>query len=289
MQPIFERSDTLNTPFECFMFDAGKESFPITPHWHYFVELIYVTKGTALMYQGKDKYIVPADGIMLFHPKSVHSIYPYDDSELIYAVLKFDINLLSDTPSYSPKLSNIFRGALEKRMPIYFNPEFSTSNNCKNLFISCIEEYTNKSYGYDLVTRANIYSLLTLIIRSWQEQGFTFENSMFEKRDSYDVENISEYIDQHIGESLEVADIANMCGLSYPYFAKRFKKTYGVSCKEYIDRFRIFKVEDYLLFTDFDLTYISQETGFADCSHMIKQFKKYNGTTPKKYRLKGGN
>jgi YesN/AraC family two-component response regulator len=64
---------------------------------------------------------------------------------------------------------------------------------------------------------------------------------------------------------------------------------YGVSCKEYIECFRIFKVEDFLLFTDFDLTYISQETGYSDCSHMIKQFKKYRGITPKQFRLKGGN
>ena len=286
MQPKFELSDTLNTPFECFLFDAAKESFPITPHWHYFVEMIYVTKGTAIMYQGKDKYVVPTDNIILFHPKSVHSIYPYDENELVYAVLKFDINLLSDTPSYSPKLSSILRGALEQKMSIQFNQEFSIRNNCKKLFFSCIEEYNNKSYGYDLLTKANLYTILTSMIRSWRDDGFTLENSMYEKGDSYNVENISEYIDQHSGDNLEVADIANMCGLSYPYFAKRFKKTYGVSCKEYIDRFRIFKVEDYLLFTDFDLTYISQETGFADCSHMIKQFKKYHNTTPKQYRMK---
>lgn len=49
---------------------------------------------------------------------------------------------------------------------------------------------------------------------------------------------------------------------------------------------KIFKVEDFLLFTDFDLTYISQETGFSDCSHMIKCFKKYRDCTPKQFRTK---
>ena len=34
-----------------------------------------------------------------------------------------------------------------------------------------------------------------------------------------------------------------------------------------------------------DLTYISQETGFSDCSHMIKTFRKYKNITPKQYRL----
>ena len=31
--------------------------------------------------------------------------------------------------------------------------------------------------------------------------------------------------------------------------------------------------------------YISQETGFSDCSHMIKTFRKYKNITPKQFRM----
>ena len=58
-----------------------------------------------------------------------------------------------------------------------------------------------------------------------------------------------------------------------------------MSCKEYIEQMRIFKAEEFLLFTDYDLNYISQETGFSDCSHMIKSFKAIRGVTPKQFRL----
>ncbi len=289
MYALMEPSDTLNKPFECFTFDANIENFPIRPHWHYFVEMIYVTEGTAEMFDGDKKYIVPTDGFMLFHQKSVHSIFPHDDKHLVYEVIKFDINLLTDTPSYSPKLSNIFKHALEKNMQVYFSPNFSKQNNCKKLFSICIKEYKEKNYGYDLLIRAALYRLLTIIVRKWQKHGFNMADSNYQKEDSFSVENITEYIDHHIDEPLNVENIADMCGISYSNFAKKFKKMYGVSCKEYIERYKIFKVEDYLLFTDFDMTYISQETGYADCSHMIKQFKKYRGTTPKQFRMKGGN
>ncbi len=289
MHALFEVSDTLNMPFECFIFDASKEQFPIRPHWHYFAEIIYVLKGTAEMYDGETKYIVPENGMIFFHPKAIHSIYAADDNPPVYAVLKIDINRLSATPSYSPKLSSIFKSAAEKKMPIYFEPEFSLATNCKKLFFSCIEELDEKNYGYDLLIQASIYNIMMIIIRNWQTQGFVFDNDMFTKENSYDIDTITEYIDQHIQEPLEVNHIADMCGISYSCFAKKFKKMYGVSCKEYIEGFRIFKVEDFLLFTDFDLTYISQETGYSDCSHMIKQFKKYRGITPKQFRLKGGN
>ena len=58
------------------------------------------------------------------------------------------------------------------------------------------------------------------------------------------------------------------------------------SCKEYIEAMRIYKVEELLLFTQYDLSRISQETGFSDCSHMIKSFKKRRGITPKQFRMR---
>ena len=44
MNPIFEYSDTLNNPYEAFFFDAQKNNFPVSPHWHYFMELLYILK-----------------------------------------------------------------------------------------------------------------------------------------------------------------------------------------------------------------------------------------------------
>ena len=80
------------------------------------------------------------------------------------------------------------------------------------------------------------------------------------------------------------SQLAQMCGLSYSYFAKLFRETYNQSCKEYIEFTRINKATDLLLFTNQDLTYISQETGFADCSHLIRTFKKWKGMTPKQWK-----
>ena len=100
------------------------------------------------------------------------------------------------------------------------------------------------------------------------------------------METITEYIEQHIGEDLRVEELASLCHMSYSHFAKSFREHHGRSCKKYIDFLRLCKVENMLLFTDFDLNYISQETGFSDCSHFIKAFKETHGMTPKQYRRK---
>lgn len=75
-----------------------------------------------------------------------------------------------------------------------------------------------------------------------------------------------------------------MCHLNYSHFAKLFRENYGRSCKEYIEYIRMNKAQDLLLNSYFDINYIAQETGFYDCSHFIRQYKKWRGITPKQER-----
>ena len=67
--------------------------------------------------------------------------------------------------------------------------------------------------------------------------------------------------------------------MSYSNFARSFRQLYNQSCKEYIEFIRLNRVADLLIFTDLDLNYISQETGFSDCSHLIRSFKQWKGMT----------
>lgn len=285
MHSLFEASDSLNMPIECFVFDTRVDSFPVRPHWHYFMEMIYMLEGTAEMYDSGSRYIVRNGDFILFHPKSIHSIFSADGGHLRYAVLKFDLNQLNIKPSYAPKIKELFKSAEHKKMPIFFDSNASAAMGCRNLFMSCVREVEEKHYGYDLLIQAHLYNLTMQVVRQWQSMGFSVENEAFQTSVSYDIDSITEYIEAHIKDAIQVSDIAQKCGMSYSCFAKKFHTIYGISCKEYIAKIRIFKVEDYLLFTDFDLSYISQETGFSDCSHMIRSFKKFRGITPKQFRL----
>lgn len=286
MYYLFEQSDVLNTPVECFIFDTANEIFPIKPHWHYFMEIIYMLEGTAEMHADKETYIMNKGDMLLFHPQCVHSIYSLSNDDIKYAVLKFDINTLSTTSTYAPKFRSIFKSAYRKRWPVHFSSEQTAKMECERIFISCTEEMQKQSYGFDVMVKARLHELLVSIVRSWQEQEFVIDSDAWAEDAHYDIDSITEYIDAHMSENLQVADIAKECRLSYSCFAKKFQALYGMSCKEYMEMMRVYKVEELLLFTDFNLNYISQETGFSDCSHMIKSFKTHRGITPKQFRMK---
>lgn len=283
MSYLFEKSNSLNTPIECFVFDASRETFPVRPHWHYFCEIIYILKGCAHMQYNDTSFRLEENHMILFHPKTVHSISAADTDSLKYVVLKFDINKFNISSPYAPKMRTIFKQAEQQNMNVFFTADQTVSLNIPLLFNQCLTEIQDMYYGYDLMLQNHIYTLLMNIVRHWLSNGLTI--SMDTAENNYDIDSITEYIDTCMHEELRVADIARECGMSYSCFAKKFHENYGMSCKEYIEQMRIFKVEEFLLFTDHPLSYICQETGFSDCSHLIKSFKHYRGITPKQFKL----
>ncbi|MCM1335576.1 MAG: AraC family transcriptional regulator [Bacteroides sp.] len=285
---LYEESDSLENPIECFVFDASRETFPVRPHWHYFAEILYMLEGAAEVRVEEERYVIGEGELFLIHPSVVHSIWSADGGAPKYAAIKFDIGRLGLTPAYAPKLRSIFRYARREGGKLRFSPAEARDMDCGRILLSCISEVNGRRYGCDLVLQAQLYSLLMGIVRCWIADGLTIDSRRVPAEDSLGVENVTEYIDRSLGEELRVEKIAAVCGMSYSGFAKKFRELYGMSCKEYIERMRIYKAEEFLIFTDFDLNYISQETGFSDCSHLIKSFKKYRGTTPKQYRLKRG-
>ena len=170
-------------------------------------------------------------------------------------------------------------------MCIYFPSEDIADENFEELFVTCINEMQQSRYGSDIIVQTRIYELLIKILRRWQAQGFSVDSEVFAEDANYDIYNITEYIDEALNGGVSVSEIAQRCGMSYSYFAKKFLAVYGMSCKEYIEQMRLYRVEELLLYTDFDLSYIAQETGYSDCSHMIKSFRRSRGMTPKQFRL----
>lgn len=285
MHYLFEKQDSLNNPIECFVFDASKEIFPVRPHWHYFAELIFMLRGSAEMTSDDRTYTVREGDLIIFHPSSVHSIFASDGSCPLYAVFKFDLLKFPSIVSYAPSSADIFRYARSNNMRIHFDRTQADLIKCRDIFTDCINEINNYQYGSDVILRSQIYRLIFGIVRQWISSGLDIDKCPVSANDAYGIENITEYIDSRLEENIRVSDIAEKCHLSYSGFAAKFHEQYGMSCKEYIERMRIFKAEEYLLFTSHDLTFISQQTGFSDCSHFIHSFKKYRGITPKQFRL----
>ncbi len=283
MNTMFENTDYLSSPVEAFFFDSEKQAFPVKAHWHYFCEMLYIKEGTGHILCNEKDYDICPGQLVFFHPQAIHAIY--SENHLQYDVIKFDIGLLKSAGSHITSFRQIFSGAKDTDVPIILDESAFDGLSVRDIFRTCISEIEHRQYGYDICVQAVLTSLLTHILRIWRAHGFDTDKAASLPIESEALFSIAEYIDENLSSSLRVEDLAGLCHMSYSYFAKRFHAVYGRSCKEYIELMRISRVKDLLLFTDLDLSFISQETGFADCSHLIRTFKKNESITPKQYRL----
>ena len=282
MEVNLHTNDPLFAPFECRLFDSEKVAFPIRMHWHYFVEIILVKSGVLKVLRGGSVYMLRAGEVLLITPLVHHMLEKGDANQpVVYEMIKLDMEQLGELPSYTPDLRSMMLEAERRQISMHFPAKDVREYHMDFMVDQCVEEYRTKQYGCDLKIRAMIYLIVTTLIRSWMKGGFVPQNYTTQIDPIYTVPS---YISHHIDEPLKVEDLAEFCGLSYPWFARKFHQIYGLSCKDYIEKVRIWKVEQYLLFTDCDLNYIRQHTGYSDCSHLVRDFRKFHNVTPVQFR-----
>lgn len=278
---LFEYIDVLNQSYDIFYTDSVNSPL----HWHYYSEIIYMTKGSVTITCNNRKAVLKEGDLCYIYPLQLHEFTKAHDKEVQYAVIKFDIHTINIPQSHITKIYDIFiRRTQEKDFCIITDSTRLNKMYINFLIHHTVTEYTEKKDFYSLQVQANIYTLLIEIVRKNRKEIINEKESHTDTDFSF--YNILEYIDTHSGEPLEIHKLAEMCHMSYSHFAKLFRENYGRSCKEYITYIRLNKAQDLLLNTDYDLNYIAQETGFFDCSHFIRTYKKWKGITPKQERLK---
>jgi transcriptional regulator of acetoin/glycerol metabolism/AraC-like DNA-binding protein len=95
---------------------------------------------------------------------------------------------------------------------------------------------------------------------------------------------VREYVNAHLGESMDLAELASIAGLSVFHFARQFKQSAGVTPHSYLVQRRVERAQDLLARTDLALSEIAVAAGFSDQSHLARHFRQMLGTTPREFR-----
>ena len=95
---------------------------------------------------------------------------------------------------------------------------------------------------------------------------------------------IKTYIEDHLSESLSIADLAAIVPMSEFHFARSFKAATGESPHRYVTQQRIERAKVFLSVTQLAVAEIGDRVGFSNQRHFTAQFRKLTGATPKGYR-----
>jgi len=126
------------------------------------------------------------------------------------------------------------------------------------------------------------HDLMRLIINYIFEME---DKLIFLKNKKYNeiVKKVISHIEKNYNNKIYVGEVADKIFINKYYLEHIFKKETGITFVKYLNKYRIEQVKN-RLFQDADIIDACFESGFNSVSHFYKVFKKFVGTSPKKYK-----
>jgi AraC-like DNA-binding protein len=95
---------------------------------------------------------------------------------------------------------------------------------------------------------------------------------------------VRDYIDAHLGDSIELVELSEIAGLSIFHFARQFKYSEGMTPHHYLVSRRVERAKELLAGTNLSLSQVAFAAGFSDQSHLTRHFGQIVGITPGQFR-----
>ena len=156
--------------------------------------------------------------------------------------------------------------------------------------LDCLE-YVTKPVRYDYLTQL-LARAVRLVKearhhRELEDYGKMYIKSIYSSghETTQDiVETVTQYIDTHLSEDLNVTVLAKIGYVSPDHLTRVFKKKRGQTVSEYIKQKRMDMAKHLLRDEHMTITAVADTVGYSNYSYFIEQFKKYTGVTPKAFQ-----
>lgn len=134
--------------------------------------------------------------------------------------------------------------------------------------------------GIDVPVRDAILMRLSLITRQTEVPAKSDPCAL----PAWRLRRVSEMVKERLCTTITLSDMAEAAGLSPMYFAAQFKKSTGLRPHEYLVAQRIEHAKNLLRENKASLYDVALNVGFRTQAHFSTVFKKYEHTTPARWR-----
>ncbi len=125
--------------------------------------------------------------------------------------------------------------------------------------------------------------LLSLFFGKLQNRGEHLEMGVANYNDVSRLFDLMNYVDQHLGENLNVQYLAQRIGFSESKLQKLCKAVYGKSLSKEITERRMLKALDMFAENEDSVSVVGYKLGYTNMSHFSSAFKKVHGFLPSEY------
>lgn len=245
------------------------------------MEIVEVTGGKVKVQVGTD-FVIAQRGDIFYVPPGV--MLRIDAAEGIGQVrgIIFDSSVFEENmENFDTEVFLMFRIQSKNKLTV-FGESHPVHNVLARLIGECMDEYSLRDVCYKLPIRANIYLMLTYLLRY-----FTAARNEQDRMVYHNVLRLApvlNYIEESFREKIYIEKLAAMINVSADYFTKMFKESIGKTPIDYINAMRINYAMDLLTSTEMQMSEIADIIGFCNPNYFHKIFKQYIEISPLAYR-----
>lgn len=239
-----------------------------TAHWHDCYEIEFIVSGTVDDIINDCVYKVKPGDLFLLTPNDFHELRNFKDFVgyiVMFPESVIDEKLLSRLEARDLS-TNIFARLSENER-----------RKVEALFLIMEQELKNKEIGYDTIFKNCLNTVISFIIR----EGFT--KSTVKSRYTSVRQGVN-YIKNNFQRPITLTEVANEVNLDSKYFSVLFKRSIGVSFKDFLNETRLNCALKYLKSSNMPVTEICYSCGYGSISSFNRAFKKEYGISPREYR-----
>ena len=276
-------------PFSIHRYSHDSRNIP-QPHYHDFIELVYVERGGGRhLFQG-ERYELRAGDVFIVNPGESHTFQVHEAERLDIINCLFQPHLIHASILRELEMS-------ESMDYFYIHPFLNPRerfNHLLNLrdadadrvlmtFESMIEESGARQVGYQTLIRLRMIELLVLLSRYYGiARGYGRPSTTDNRRTV--AQRICGYLERHYQQRTTLASLAMLFNTSTRQLNRIFHDEIGVSVVEKIHQIRLEKAKTLLADTDEKIIVIAAMVGYEDPAFFTRLFTREVWCAPGRFR-----
>ena len=270
----------MTSPFEIYA-KSGTDKL-VRAHTHTdAMEIIKITSGKVSIIVGTERFDAKEGDIVYIPPTMISGVDANGDKASLRGIV-FNTSIIEENmENFDTEIFYMFY--LQSKSKIaHFKPTSPVYPALDVCIANCYEEHISKDVCYKLPIRANIYLLMTSLLRYYC--GSKDESDKMIYHNVLRLRPVMDYITENYCKKIYIEKLSDMIGVSADYFTKMFKDSIGKTPIEYINGLRINRAMQLLSETELPMAEIAESTGFCNPNYFHKIFKQYMETSPLVFR-----
>lgn len=275
MEPLYQKVEIGNN-VSFFMKDTFNPLF----HFHSEYELIMFKEGPGKGIIGAKTTSYQHSSFFMLGPNLPHCFTSDNNDENKAYVIQINKDVLDNVIGNVPEYKSILLLMEKAKFGLKFNNETG-----EQFYVRFRELYELGSFERWI----SLLSILNELAKISEVELLTSpETQLKVNLREYDRINIVyEHVFKNFRNSISLDDVSGLLSMTNIAFCRYFKKITRRTFITYLNEYRIGHACKLLTTTDKNVSEVAFESGFESIANFNKQFKKYTGTNPKKYKKNG--